>query len=140
MAAALKMYQHFENWPKKYPLCVHAEGHVTATVVVLASRYNRPVHICHVARKEEIEIIRAAKESGLNVTCEVSPHHLFLTQDDSVRIGAARSEVRPILGTPEDQQALWDNMDIIDCFASKKKMARNHLLVTQVSRQFFHFS
>uniref|UniRef100_A0A0C9QZV9 R_1 protein n=1 Tax=Fopius arisanus TaxID=64838 RepID=A0A0C9QZV9_9HYME len=135
MAAALKMYlnetfttlrlkninewvKHFENWPKKYPLCVHAEGHVTATVVVLASRYNRPVHICHVARKEEIEIIRAAKESGLNVTCEVSPHHLFLTQDDSVRIGAARSEVRPILGTPEDQQALWDNMDIIDCFAT----------------------
>ncbi|XP_015120937.1 CAD protein [Diachasma alloeum] len=135
MAAALKMYlnetfttlrlkdvsdwmKHFENWPRKYPLCVHAEGHITATVLVLASRYNRPVHICHVARKEEIQIIRAAKESGLNVTCEVSPHHLFLTQNDLEKIGAARGEVRPVLGTPEDQQALWDNIDIIDCFAT----------------------
>ncbi|XP_012543292.1 CAD protein [Monomorium pharaonis] len=133
--AALKMYlnetfttlrltdlsvwiKHFESWPKKHPLCVHAEGQTTAAVLLLASLHNRPIHVCHVARKEEIQIIRAAKEHGLAVTCEVCPHHLFLCQDDLERIGSGRGQVRPTLGTKEDQQALWDNMDVIDCFAT----------------------
>lgn len=60
MAACL--LQHFESWPKKYPLCVHAEGQTTAAVLLLASLHSRPIHVCHVARKEEIQIIRAAKQ------------------------------------------------------------------------------
>ncbi|KAG5343251.1 PYR1 protein, partial [Acromyrmex heyeri] len=133
--AALKMYlnetfttlrltdltvwiKHFESWPKKYPLCVHAEGQTTAAVLLLASLHSRPIHVCHVARKEEIQIIRAAKEHGLAVTCEVCPHHLFLCQDDLDRIGYGRGQVSPPLGTKEDQQTLWDNIDIIDCFAT----------------------
>lgn len=59
---SLDCSQHFESWPKKYPLCVHAEGQTTAAVLLLASFHNRPIHVCHVARKEEIEIIRLAKE------------------------------------------------------------------------------
>ncbi|KAF7990426.1 hypothetical protein HCN44_000231 [Aphidius gifuensis] len=110
--------EHFENWPTKYPLCVHAEGQTTAAVLLLASLHNRPVHVCHVARKDEINIIRAAKEKGLAVTCEVCPHHLFLSQNDLEKIGSAKGQVRPMLATLEDQQALWDNMDIIDCFAT----------------------
>nr|KAG5688328.1 hypothetical protein BaRGS_027870 [Batillaria attramentaria] len=66
----------------------------------------------------KIQVIRAAKERGLPVTCEVAPHHLFLTSADAVKLGAGRGEVRPALVSPEDQQALWDNMDIIDCFAT----------------------
>jgi carbamoyl-phosphate synthase/aspartate carbamoyltransferase/dihydroorotase len=54
--------QHFNSWPKKYPLCVHAESQTTAAVLLLATLHSRPIHICHVARKEEIQIIRAAKE------------------------------------------------------------------------------
>jgi len=49
-------------WPVRYPLCVHAESQTTAAVLLLATLHNRPVHVCHVARKEEIQIIRAAKE------------------------------------------------------------------------------
>jgi len=41
---------------------VHAEGQTTAAVLLLASLHSRPIHVCHVARKEEIQIIRAAKE------------------------------------------------------------------------------
>ncbi|KAG8037356.1 hypothetical protein G9C98_005566 [Cotesia typhae] len=135
LAAGLKMYlnetfttlkltdlsiwvKHFESWPKNYPLCVHAEGQTTAAVLLLASLHNRPIHVCHVARKEEIQIIRAAKEKGLAVTCEVCPHHLFLSTEDLERIGHAKGQVRPMLRTLEDQQALWDNMNIIDCFAT----------------------
>jgi carbamoyl-phosphate synthase/aspartate carbamoyltransferase/dihydroorotase len=54
--------QHFENWPKGVPICVHAEGRTTAAVILLASLNNRSVHICHVATRDEIEIIKAAKK------------------------------------------------------------------------------
>lgn len=40
---------------------MHAEGQTTAAVLLLANLHKRPVHVCHVARKEEIEIIKAAK-------------------------------------------------------------------------------
>ncbi|XP_076632293.1 carbamoyl-phosphate synthetase 2, aspartate transcarbamylase, and dihydroorotase rudimentary isoform X2 [Colletes latitarsis] len=135
LAAGLKMYlnetfttlrltdltvwiKHFQSWPKKYPLCVHAEGQTTAAILLLAGLHNRPIHVCHVARKEEIQIIRAAKEKGMAVTCEVCPHHLFLCEEDLERIGHGRGQVRPVLGTKEDQQALWENLDVIDCFAT----------------------
>ena len=47
---------HFEQWPASAPLCVHAEGRSTAAAILLASLYDRPVHVCHVARREEIEV------------------------------------------------------------------------------------
>ena len=54
----------------------------------------------------------------MNVTCEVAPHHLFLTSDDLDAIGHGKGQVRPMLCSAKDQNALWDNMDIIDCFAT----------------------
>ncbi|KAJ8918596.1 hypothetical protein NQ315_013101 [Exocentrus adspersus] len=134
-AAGLKMYlnetfttlrlndlniwnKHLANWPKRTPICVHAESQTTAAIILMASLQNRPIHICHVARKEEILIIKAAKEKGLKVTCEVCPHHLFLSTDDIDRLGPNKSQVRPVLTSPEDQQALWENLHVIDCFAT----------------------
>lgn len=46
--------QHVLNWPKDLPLCVHAEGKTTAAILLLAELSKRPVHVCHVARKEEV--------------------------------------------------------------------------------------
>jgi carbamoyl-phosphate synthase/aspartate carbamoyltransferase/dihydroorotase len=48
----------------------------------------------------------------------VAPHHLFLTEADAPRIGSGRSEVRPCLASAEDKEALWKNLDVIDCFAT----------------------
>ncbi|XP_044257733.1 CAD protein-like, partial [Tribolium madens] len=110
--------KHLANWPKKAPICVHAEGQTTAAIILMASLQNRPIHICHVARKEEILIIKAAKEKGLNITCEVCPHHLFLSTEDIKTLGVCKSQVRPVLMSLEDQQALWDNLHMIDCFAT----------------------
>jgi len=67
---------------------------------------------------QQIEIVKRAKLMGLPVTCEVTPHHLFLCTDDIVTLGPKKIEVRPRLATREDQRALWDNLDIIDCFAT----------------------
>ncbi|HEY58293.1 MAG TPA: amidohydrolase family protein [Anaerolineae bacterium] len=118
LAEMTAWHAHFVHWPRRAPLVVHAEGHTLAAALLFAALYNRPVHIAHVSRKEEILLIRAAKERGLPVTCEVTPHHLFLTEDDAAALGPGRSEVRPRLASPADRQALWDNLEVIDCFAT----------------------
>lgn len=139
-AAGLKMYldvtfgplllddtttwmHHFENWPENRPIVAHAEGANIPALIFVANLFKRHVHICHVARREEIQIIRAAKEKGYPVTCEVGPHHLFLSTEDIESLShngkyPGRKEVRPRLATPEDQKALWDNLEYIDCFAT----------------------
>ncbi|HSS97500.1 MAG TPA: amidohydrolase family protein [Terriglobales bacterium] len=109
---------HFANWPKTAPMAIHAEGKTMAAAILLSSLFKRPIHLCHVSRREEILLIREAKEKGLQITCEVCPHHLFLTEDDIPSLGAGRSEVRPRLATKADCDALWANLDVIDCFAS----------------------
>lgn len=66
----------------------------------------------------QILVIKEAKKLGLPVTCEVAPHHLFLTEVDLSILGEGKGQVRPMLVSPEDQKALWDNLDVIDCFAT----------------------
>jgi len=109
---------HFGAWPRSRPIAVHAEGRSLALALLLAHLADRPLHVCHVSRGDEVLLLRAARERGLAVTCEVTPHHLFLTEDDAPAIGTGRAEVRPRLATPADRQALWENLDVVDCFAT----------------------
>ncbi|MFN2112702.1 MAG: amidohydrolase family protein [Anaerolineales bacterium] len=109
---------HFEQWPQSRPIVAHAEDKTLAAYLMLSHLYRRPVHVCHVARKHEITLIREAKSRGLPVTCEVTPHHLFLTEADGKALPRGRERVSPALGTEEDLKALWDNLDVIDCIAS----------------------
>jgi dihydroorotase-like cyclic amidohydrolase len=134
-AAGLKMYldqtygplrlddmtlwaQHFSTWPKHLPIVAHAEGRSMAAIILMAALYDRSVHLAHVSTREEILLIRRAKEKGIQVTCEVCPHHLFLSEKDIPAIGAGRSEVRPILRPEKDRLSLWENLEVIDCFAT----------------------
>ncbi len=92
-----------------------------AAVILMAAIYDRPVHIAHISLKEEVLLIKAAKERGIKVTCEVCPQHLFLTKEDIPAISQehpGRGEVRPRLAAKTDIEALWQNLDVIDCFAS----------------------
>jgi dihydroorotase-like cyclic amidohydrolase len=119
---------HLAGWPQRLrprpggsgrrPVAVHAEGRTLAAVILLAALNRLPLHLCHVSRREEIVLIRAAKERGLKITCEVAPHHLFLTEQDAASIGPGRCEVRPTLATAADRDALWENMAVIDVFAT----------------------
>jgi len=140
-AAALKMYldmtfgqlrlddmtlwmPHFEKYPKEYPIVAHSESRSMAAAILFAAIYDRPVHIAHISLKEEVLLIKAAKEKGIKVTCEVCPHHLFLTspspnfEENGGGPGRGRMEVRPRLSTQSDVDALWENLDVIDCFAT----------------------
>jgi carbamoyl-phosphate synthase/aspartate carbamoyltransferase/dihydroorotase len=125
---------HFEKFPKSAPIVLHSESRTMAAGILFAAIYDRPVHIAHISLKEEVLLIKAAKERGIKVTCEVCPHHLFLTKPSraersgsEVEAGVrgegessinGRKEVRPRLATQEDVDALWANMDVIDCFAT----------------------
>lgn len=119
---------HMQRWPADKPVCVHAEGRTVAAAVLAAQLGGRSVHICHVSRKDEIELIRAAKDRGLEVTCEVTPHHLFLAAatpaspigetPDRGGPGRGYTEVRPRLASDSDRLALWQHLDAIDCFAT----------------------
>jgi len=114
---------HFVNFPKSSPIVLHAESRTMAAGILFAAIHDRSVHIAHVSLKEEILLIKAAKEKGIKVTCEVCPHHLFLQKDltgfeNLSDLTLGRKEVRPRLATQEDVDALWSNMDVIDCFAT----------------------
>ena len=99
------------------PITVHAEELMLPVCLALADIYGTPLHIAHVSRRSEIELIRAAKEHGHTVTCEATPHHLFLSSDDVPRLGN-RGDMRPRLATPDDVAALWENLAYIDLFAT----------------------
>jgi carbamoyl-phosphate synthase/aspartate carbamoyltransferase/dihydroorotase len=108
----------FETWPREKLIAMHAEGPNVAVGLGLATAYHRPVHFCHISRRDEIELIATAKQRGLPVTCEVTPHHLFLTQADADRLGPW-ADMRPRLASPDDVAALWAHLDsTIDCIAT----------------------
>lgn len=108
----------FQRWPVDKLIAMHAEKQSVAVGIGLAATYGRPVHFCHISRREEIELIADAKAQGLPVTCEVTPHHLFMTVRHRQQLGT-RADMRPVLGGADDVAALWDHIqDTIDCVAT----------------------
>nr|WP_234983478.1 dihydroorotase [Demequina sp. NBRC 110053] len=82
-----------------------AEESIIARDVLLAGHVGSRVHICHVSTAGSVEIIRWAKSKGIDVTTEVMPHHLLLT-DESARGYDARFKVNPPLRTQADVDAV----------------------------------
>lgn len=126
------MHRLFRSWAEKAaqvgyrmdgaahglgPITVHAEELMLPVCLALSHLYRAPLHIAHVSRRSEIELICVAKERGVFVTCEATPHHLFLSTDDLPRLGA-RGDMRPRLATPDDVAALWEHLEVIDIFAT----------------------
>ncbi|WP_129668222.1 dihydroorotase [Phytoactinopolyspora endophytica] len=87
------------GWP-----CV-AEEAVIARDVLLAAHVGSRLHVCHLSTRGSVEIIRLAKERGLPVTAEVTPHHLLLTEE-LVATYDARYKVNPPLRTADDVAAV----------------------------------
>ncbi|GAB2694465.1 dihydroorotase [Thalassiella azotivora] len=82
-----------------------AEEAIVARDVLLAGHVGSRLHVCHVSTAGSVEIIRWAKGRGIDVTAEVTPHHLLLT-DEQVRGYDPVFKVNPPLRTAEDVQAL----------------------------------
>ncbi|MBB1258276.1 dihydroorotase [Streptomyces alkaliterrae] len=96
-----------------------AEESIIARDVLLAAHVGSRVHICHLSTAGSVEIVRWAKSKGWNVTAEVTPHHLLLT-DEMVRSYNPVYKVNPPLRTAEDVTALREALadGTIDCVAT----------------------
>ena len=75
--------------------------------ILLARLTRGHVHLCHMSTRGSVELIRWGKERGINVTAEVCPHHLSLT-DDAVEGYNTNAKMNPPLRTAEDVAALRD--------------------------------
>ncbi len=73
----------------------------TTTILEWAQKYNKKVHMAHISTGAELELIAAARLKGMNVTCEVCPHHLFLSREDYPRWGSL-VQVNPPLRSKEE--------------------------------------
>jgi dihydroorotase len=82
-----------------------AEEAIIARDVLLAEHVGSRLHICHVSTAGSVEVIRWAKARGIDVTAEVTPHHLLLTEDLAVSYDA-RFKVNPPLRRREDVEAV----------------------------------
>src|SRR5918995_3556573 len=96
-----------------------AEESIIARDVLLAEHVGSRLHVCHVSTAGSVEIIRWAKARGINVTAEVTPHHLLLT-DELVRSYDPVYKVNPPLRTETDVRALREALadGTIDCVAT----------------------
>jgi dihydroorotase len=96
-----------------------AEESVIARDCLLAGHVGSRLHICHVSTAGSVELIGWAKSKGWNVTAEVTPHHLLLT-DDLVSTYDPLYKVNPPLRTADDVRALRAGLadGTIDCVAT----------------------
>jgi dihydroorotase len=78
------------------------------------------LHLAHLSTAGSVELVRAAKAKGLPVTCEVTPHHLFLTEEDITLEYETSLKMNPPLRTAEDAAALLAGLldGTIDCIAT----------------------
>lgn len=79
-----------------------------------------PLHVQHLSTARGLEMVREAKAEGLPVTCEVTPHHLFLTEDAIGQDYDANFKVNPPLRTDEDRCALIEGVadGTVDCIVT----------------------
>lgn len=99
--------RHYEAWPVDGIVAVHAEGETVRQILEHVRNTGRHTHFCHINTAEEIGTLQAAKEEGLPVSIGVTPHHLYLTEDDVATLGSF-GRMKPELKTRADVDALWN--------------------------------
>lgn len=137
------LYHHFQSWPQGRPIAVHAEDEeaiqffsalhpagphsqarppicaalAVARALALAESSRARLHICHLSTRWELEMVIAAKKRGLVVSCEVTPHHLFLDESAEAELGSL-VKVNPPLRSQDEVEWLWEHLSEIDIVAS----------------------
>ncbi|UCD73228.1 MAG: dihydroorotase family protein, partial [Candidatus Bathyarchaeota archaeon] len=118
--AATMSKKELDN-PERYPEMrpPRAETEIVKKVIEVIRKVRNPVHLCHLSTKKSIEMVREAKEMGMPITCEVTPHHLLLTKSQMRRLGS-KGMVNPPLRSREDILGLWEGVldGTVDILAS----------------------
>ncbi|WP_205698165.1 dihydroorotase [Conexibacter sp. SYSU D00693] len=96
-----------------------SESTMVARDAQIAGYEGGRVHFQHLSSVDSVEAVARAKEQGIQVTCEASPHHLTLT-DEAVRGLDTSMKMNPPLGTEADRQALIEGLrsGVVDCIAT----------------------
>jgi len=116
----------FRAWPKEKVIVIHTEEDKIDLAIHLAKKYGNKIHITHVNTKALLKKIIKAKKEKLKITCDVTPHHLFLEkkllhlrkEEKKKQLERGFYEVKPPLAEREDIDFLWQNLDEIDCIVS----------------------
>jgi dihydroorotase len=96
-----------------------SESSMVARDCAIARYENGRIHVQHVSSRETVEVIEAAKAAGTSVSCEATPHHLLLSDED-VRELDTNMKMSPPLRAPADREALIEALrsGTIDCVAT----------------------
>jgi dihydroorotase len=97
-----------------------AEEVMVARDLRLAELTGCRLHLAHLSTEGSVELVRAAKKRGVAVTCEVTPHHLFLTEDAITAEYDTNLKMNPPLRTADDAAALLGGLldGTVDCIAT----------------------
>ncbi|WP_339045350.1 dihydroorotase [Candidatus Mesenet endosymbiont of Agriotes lineatus] len=92
---------------------------VSRDILLMKDIPNAHYHVLHVSSKDSLRAIADAKKRGINITCEVAPHHFTLTEND-VRDHSSMAKMNPPLRSEEDRLAMIEGLKtgIIDCIAT----------------------
>ena len=96
-----------------------SESTIVARDCALAGYEAGRIHLQHLSARESVAAVAAAKARGVQVTCEASPHHLTMTDED-VRSLDPRRKMNPPLRSGADREALVEGLrsGVIDCIAT----------------------
>ncbi|MBQ8972674.1 MAG: dihydroorotase [Clostridia bacterium] len=89
-------------------ICAESEWRQIERDIRLAEETGCAYHVCHISCKESVALIREAKASGVNVTCETAPHYLLLTEDELKEEG--RFKMNPPIRSKSDREALLEGL------------------------------
>ena len=89
-------------------ICSESEWGPIARDLDLVAKTGCSYHVCHISTKESVEIIRQAKKSGIDVTCETGPHYLLM--DDSMLQEDGRFKMNPPIRSADDRDALLEGL------------------------------
>jgi len=89
-------------------ICSESEWRQIERDIRLADETGCKYHVCHISTKESVRLIRDAKKSGVDVTCETGPHYLLLDENDLREEG--RFKMNPPLRGREDREALLEGL------------------------------
>jgi dihydroorotase len=97
-----------------------SESTMIARDAALAAYEEGAIHVQHLSAAESVEVVRAAKAAGVQITCEASPHHLCLTDEQVRSLDPQRFKMNPPLRAEADRQALIEGLrdGTIDCVAT----------------------
>ena len=99
-------------------ICSESEWRQIERDIKLADETGCAYHVCHISCRESVELIRDAKKSGVDVSCETAPHYLLL--DESMLREDGKWKMNPPLRSASDREALLDGLTdgTIDCIAT----------------------